>query len=261
MAASLPSIALQIMVLTPLLDYMNSYVSNQVQVAYTSPLPFDANTISLGIILVILSGLAQLFVGGFAIVTSSTMMKGGELDSMALLRDAYGRFWSYLKATILFVLGISAIFVVPLVFMIIFGYEGILFGGLLLIVGIFAIFYLTIRLTLYSQAVYLEDVGTVESLGRSFDLLQDRIRTTFTLLIVVWIISMIPSVVAGQVTGYIGGQLWYVGALISLVATALAAPIQPIAFTVWYYSIKARVEGSTQPPTVILGTGNPPTAG
>jgi membrane-anchored glycerophosphoryl diester phosphodiesterase (GDPDase) len=133
------------------------------------------------------------------------------------------------------------------------GDSGIMIGILLFTVAIVGLFYLSLRLALVPPIVFLEDVGIVGSLRRSFDLLKGHILNTFVLILVLSLISAIPTVVAGQVAGLFGSNLWYMGVVLSYVATALAAPIEPLGLTVYYYSMRAREASSPVPaPPIFL---------
>ncbi len=255
LAASLPGTILAAVTLAPFLEYLNSYVSSQT-LSYPSTPPFDYSMIPIIILVAILSGLLLLFATGFSIVASSTLMKGGEVDVATLLRETYNRFWRLLGTMILTGIGLMIVFFVPFVFMFAFGDSGIIIGILLFIVAFVGIFYLSFRLALFPTIVYLEDVGMVDSLRRSYDLLKGRVLNTFVLMLALGLISAIPTVVADQITGFLGTNLWYVSAVITFVATALGAPIEAIALTVYYYSMKAREAPPPVPsPPIILTPG------
>lgn len=256
LAASLPGTILAAILLAPFLEYLNSYISSQTLVTYTNTPPFDYSMIPVIILVAIISGLILLFAGGFAIVASSSMMKGGEADVMTLLREAYSGFWRLLGASILLGIGMLIVFTVPMVIAFVFDYSWVMIGILLFFVTLVGLLYLSFRLSLYPVIVYLEDVGMVGSLRRSFDLLKGRVLKTLALMFVLALISSIPTVVAGQVAGFLGANLWYVSAVITFVATALAAPIEFIALTVYYYSMKAREAPPPVPsPPIILTPG------
>jgi hypothetical protein len=71
-------------------------------------------------------------------------------------------------------------------------------------------------------------------------------------MLVLGLISGIPTFVVGQVAGLLGSNLWYVGVVLSYVATALAAPIEPLGLTVYYYSMRARETPSPAAPPIFL---------
>ena len=260
LAAYIPGMILGILVLQPILDYMNSYMTSQIQVAYSSPPLLDDNLIAISAVLILIAFLAMYFAQGFAIVTTSSVMKGGDLEPATLIRGAYGRYWGYLKTSILIYLGFFALVLIPALIIMLLGTGGILMGTILLAAAVVLIIYLDIRLSLYPQAFYLENVYATESLGRSYELLRGRVFLTLILQVVLWVVSLIPGVVVGQITGYFSGQLWFVGSALSLIGTALAAPIGPIALTVWYYSMRTRESPPPvpAPPTITMSTTPPP---
>jgi hypothetical protein len=133
LVASLPLMALEVLVLNPLLTNLNSYISNQYNVAYVNPIPFDSTMIAIGLVLGIIYFLLEIFVNGYAIVTTSALVKGGKTDAMSLLNEAYKKYWSYLAATILLGVGLVIVVLAPFSLLFLPGGSGVAVAILLFI--------------------------------------------------------------------------------------------------------------------------------
>lgn len=120
--------------------------------------------------------------------------------------------------------------------------------GAITIVGLIALIVpgiiLAIMFSMVFPALLLENTGVTGSLGRSRELVGHRWLKTFATFLVLAIIVAVVSGILGLISVLFGPASGFA----STVLGAFAAPIFPIALTVYYYSNLARI---TPPPAGI----------
>jgi hypothetical protein len=114
--------------------------------------------------------------------------------------------------------------------------------GVLLVIGLFMLvvpgIIFAIMFVLVVPVIINENVGTLDSLSRSKRLVNHRWLLTFMLFLIIGMVSIFVSVIALFLTSPFG----IVGSLISSIIASFAAPVLPIATTVYYYSMLGREE-------------------
>ncbi len=263
LAASIPLMVVEITVLGPMLVQFNSYLSQYVNVAYTDMPQPDMSQFPLLILGFVAYGLLLLFANCVTIIPVSNKIRSVESNPRMLLSEASTRFGKLLIASIALGAGMGVIVLIPFlisIFLFSMGAGGAILGGLIILVVIIGVIYLSIRLSLYDQVVLLEDLGIVDSGKRSFYLLKGRVLKMIVLGICVWLIMVIPSTIMGQITSGIGTDLFFISIILSAIASALSAPFQPIALTVYYHSLRSEVERPPPPapPAIINDSAGPP---
>lgn len=117
--------------------------------------------------------------------------------------------------------------------------------GVLIFLGAIALIVpgiiLALMFSLVVQTIIIEDIGALESLGRSRKLVSNRWLKTFGLLLVLYIIVGIVSGIASV----IGAPFGLGSSLVSSLITALIQPILPIGLTLYYYSMMSRTNPLT----------------
>lgn len=103
---------------------------------------------------------------------------------------------------------------------------------------------LLIIFILVTPVIMIEQTGAFESLGRSKKLVDKRWLKTFTLLLVIGIIFLIVSGIAGLISLPFG----FLSPIITNAITALVLPIYVIAITLLYYSMVAKETPPPPPP-------------
>jgi hypothetical protein len=96
---------------------------------------------------------------------------------------------------------------------------------------------LAIMFCLAIPALLIENIGVLESMGRSRKLVGQRWLKTFALGIILIIILIIASVIVGLISAPFG----FASSIVSSILSAFYAPIVPILLTVYYYSNVARL--------------------
>ena len=125
-------------------------------------------------------------------------------------------------------------------------------GFILIIPGII----LAIMFSLAVPALIIENAGVIGSLGRSRELVGHRWLKTFATFLVLLVIIIAIEVVVSIISLAFGGA----SVVVSSALGAVAAPLVPIALTVYFYSNRARIA----PPPVgqaASGYGLPPQPG
>jgi hypothetical protein len=120
--------------------------------------------------------------------------------------------------------------------------------GILILLGLICLIVpgiiIAIMFALVVPVIMIEQIGAMESLGRSRKLVSRRWGKTFATLLVVVIISIIVGLLAGAIGGLFGPASFLIESLI----TAFVAPVLPIASTFLYYSMAAKEAGPMAPP-------------
>ncbi len=188
-----------------------------------------------------------LIIEGMLVKYAADLHQGVEEPSLKdSFSHALSRFLSLLSATILIILIILGIVAVGIgiIFAIIFASAGtgnvlaIIAGALLgaLIMAVLIIIITTyFRVTI--QSIMLEDSGAVESLKRSWHLVKGRWWLTFLLGIVIAIITGIIGAIGGAIASLT--DILIVSMVISTIINAIISPIEIIAFTLWFFDLKA----------------------
>jgi len=177
-------------------------------------LPLLAVVVVVAILLGIITWVVNTVVNGTAVKFASDTVEKGHASLRESLNITLSRLGSLLGVGI-----VSGILVI--------------LGLLLLIVpGVI----LAIMFSLVVPAIMIEQKGVFESLGRSRKLVSNRWGKTFILLLLVGIIILVVSGVAGALMASFG----LAGSIVSNLITTLVIPILPIATTLLYYSMAAR---------------------
>jgi len=112
--------------------------------------------------------------------------------------------------------------------------------GILIILGLICLIapgiILAIMFSLVVPVIVIEQIGALDSLGRSKRLVNERWGKTFVLLFIINIAIIFLGWVVSSITSPFG----LIGTLVSNVITALIRPISPIAITFLYYSMIAK---------------------
>jgi hypothetical protein len=119
----------------------------------------------------------------------------------------------------------------------------------IVLIGIPFLIYFAVAWSLLSQVVMLENASGLGASRRSRELIQGYWWKTLGLLIVVgllvWILSSIPTIIAGAIfgagVGPLAGRILIVG-LVGLIIGVIVRPIQIIAPTLLFYDLKIRKE-------------------
>jgi hypothetical protein len=169
-----------------------------------------------------------------------------ELSLKDSFSHALSRFPSVLGATILIiliVLGIVAVGI-AIIFGLIFALAGtgnvlaIIAGALIgVVIMVVLIIVITTYFTVAIQSVILEDSGAVQSLKRSWHLVKGKWWLTFILGIVIAIVTGIIGIVGGAIASIT--TILIVSMVISTIISAIISPIEIIAFTLWFFNLKA----------------------
>jgi hypothetical protein len=106
-------------------------------------------------------------------------------------------------------------------------------GFILIIPGII----LAIMFSLAVPALVIENVGIVGSLGRSRELVGHRWLKTFATFLVIFVVIIAIEIVVSVLSLAFGGA----SVVVSSALGAVAAPLVPIALTVYFYSNRARI--------------------
>ena len=110
-------------------------------------------------------------------------------------------------------------------------------------------------------SLLIEKVGVLGSLGRSRELVGHRWLKTFATFVVLLVIVIAIGVVVDVVAGLIGAAFGGGSVIISSALGAVAAPLFPVALTVYFYSNRARVAPPTQAGSASVWSGAAPQSG
>jgi len=198
--------------------------TQHLQSLLTDPTSIDLNLVlaSLGVLLVaaiivgLVSWVISTIANGTCVKCASDIIEKGS----ASLEEAFG--FTVRKLITL----LAASFLVGV----------LLFIGFLLLVVPGIIF--SIMFALFVPVIINENVGVLDSLSRSKRLVNHRWLITFVLFLIIGMVNIFVSVITLFVTSPFG----IVGSLISSIISSFAAPILPIALTVYYYSMLGREE-------------------
>jgi len=262
-AASIPLMFIEATVLEPMLEQFTAAMYQYVNVSYPDKPQPDTSQVPLLILGLILYTLMQLLASCVAVTTTSNQVKNGASAQGMPLSESTKKYGKLLVASIALSVGMCVVVLVPslvAIFLFSVNETAALLGMFLFLGTIVGTIYLSIRLSLYDQVVLLEDLGVVDSVKRSFALLKGRVIKVIILGICVWLISIIPSVIMNQITSGIGFDWIYLSVFLSSIATALAAPVSPIAMTVYYHSLRSDIERPPPPapPAILDGNAGPP---
>ena len=205
-------------------------------------------TMFVGIaVAVIITVFFELLIEGMLIkYTADLHQEVEEISLKDSFSHALSRFLSLLGATILIILIILGIVVVGLaiIFALVFALAGtgnvlaiiagVLLGVLIMVVLIIIV---TTYFTVAIQSVILEDSGAVQSLKRSWHLVKGKWWLTFILGIVIGIVTGIIGIIGGTIASIT--TILIVSIVVSTIISAIISPIEIIAFTLWFFNLKA----------------------
>jgi hypothetical protein len=124
----------------------------------------------------------------------------------------------------------------------------------------------TITFSLTVQVIMIERLGAFESLRRSRKLVANRWRKTLAVLLLVSVIMVATYIVGDFIVGLLGPMDWILTIIVRSIVISLGQPLQPIALTYLYYSMRLREEPFERPttlppvaPVVMPPTFPPPT--
>ncbi len=205
-------------------------------------------TMFVGIaVAVLITVFFELLIEGMLVKYAADLHQGVEGPSLKdSLSHALSRFPSLLGATILIILIILGVVAVgiAIIFALIFALAGtgnilaiiagVLLGVLIMVVLIIII---TTYFTVAIQSIILEDSGAVQSLKRSWYLVKGKWWLTFILGIVIAIITGVVGAIGGAIASIT--TILIVSMVISTIINAIISPIEIIAFTLWFFNLKA----------------------
>jgi len=196
---------------------------------------------------ILISVFFGLIIQGMLVKYAADLHQGVEEPSLKdSFSHALSRFLSLLGATILIILIILGIVAVGIGIMLAIILTSAGTGNILLIIagallGALIMAVLIIIITTYfrviTQSIMLEDSGAVESLKRSWHLVKGRWWLTFLLGIVIAIITGIIGAIGGAIASLT--DILIVSMVISTIINAIISPIEIIAFTLWFFDLKA----------------------
>jgi hypothetical protein len=258
--ASIPLMFVEMTVLEPMLEQFNAYLSQYVNVSYPDLPQPDTSQIPLLFLGIILHGLMLLLAYSITVTTTSNQVKMGASGQNIPLSESTKKYGKLIVASIALGAGLAVLVIASAAitfFLFTLGEIAALLGMLLFLGTIVGSIYISIRLSLFNQVVLLEDLGVVDSVKRSFTLLKGRVIKMIILGICVWLITIIPGVIMNQITSGIALDWVYLSVILSSISTALAAPLSPIAMTVYYHSLRSDTERPAvpAPPTIIMTPG------
>lgn len=121
-----------------------------------------------------------------------------------------------------------------------------LISAVLIVVGLIALvipgIIIAIMFSLIVQVIMIERVGAFDSFGRSRRLVSGRWLKTFGLFLIIFIIIIVVGLIGDAIGLLFGPASWIVSSLVS----AFVQPILPIAFTLFYYSMKVKEAAFTR---------------
>lgn len=124
---------------------------------------------------------------------------------------------------------------------------GSIISGVLTALGLVAFIIpgliLSVMFFLVVPAIIIENLGAIEGLSRSRNLVSNRWLKTFGLILIIGIIISIVSFIASLIAAPFGSFRWLPSSIIS----AFVQPIFPIATTVYFYSMLARHQQGSPP--------------
>lgn len=132
------------------------------------------------------------------------------------------------------------------------GFTFLCLGFLLMFVSFIFYLYVTVRLTVMVPAIMVENLGPVQALRRSWQLVRDYWWRTFALVLVLGIISFVISAGPAFVVTLLVGALTQsldstittaVSGVVTVVAEAFFIPLQLISITLYYFDLRVRKEG------------------
>jgi glycerophosphoryl diester phosphodiesterase family protein len=159
----------------------------------------------------------------------------------SVLRETLARYWQLLGL-------IGLVFVIALVWFIaeIIGFVLLVIPGLVVFC---AMIYLAIRWSLTLAAMMAEDIGPIQGMSRSWNLVKSQWWRTFGILVIVGIMQLIITYALFILFGIVAA-LFTSGdfqlALVSIGGTllsALVSPITAIAVILLYFDLRVRKEG------------------
>ncbi|HYS28066.1 MAG TPA: glycerophosphoryl diester phosphodiesterase membrane domain-containing protein [Candidatus Limnocylindria bacterium] len=167
---------------------------------------------------------------GVIIYTANEIIKGRNPTIVGALEGTLQRYWGLAGVALL---------------------GGVLlFAGILLITIPFVI-WIAVRWLVGVPALLAEDLGPVNALGRSWQLIEGRWWRTVGIFLVVVIMATVASAILGATGGAIIGLVPGLsddlrGALVQVTGSltgALVLPVSYIAITLMYYDLRVRREG------------------
>lgn len=167
---------------------------------------------------------------GVIIYAANEIIKGRNTTILGALEGTLQRYW-----------GLAAVALLGGV---------LLFAGILLITIPFVI-WIAVRWLVGAPALLAEDLGPVNALGRSWQLVEGRWWRTVGIFLVVVIMTTVASAILGATGGAIMGLVPGLsddlrGALVQVTSSltgALVLPVSYIAITLMYYDLRVRREG------------------
>ncbi|WP_287586278.1 DUF975 family protein [Candidatus Borrarchaeum sp.] len=199
---------------------------------------------------ILITAFFKLIIQGMLVKYTADLHQGVEKPSLKdSFSHALSRFLPLLGATLLMILIILGIVVavgigIMHVLALIFTSAGtgnvlLIIAGVLivLLIMIVLIIIITTYFRVITQSIMLEDSGAVQSLKRSWYLVKGRWWLTFLLGIVIAIVTGIIVAIGGAIASL--ADIFIVSMVISTIINAIISPIEIIAFTLWFFDLKA----------------------
>lgn len=197
-----------------------------------------------------LAGLVGIWAHGALLVACGLLIQptGNQRPTAGeAYRAAVGRLVALLaQGVLLFIAGVVAVAGLALLAVV----SPVFLAGLLVLAPLG--FYVAVRLTVAWPALFIERLGPISSLRRSWQLTHGAWWHTFGVGMVTLIVALVLSVLVGALAAVAGVAYVFTGdtatittatAVLSLLASVLVAPLSPAFGAVLLYELRARYEG------------------
>ncbi|MSQ09913.1 MAG: hypothetical protein EXR52_02775 [Dehalococcoidia bacterium] len=198
---------------------------------------------------VLLAGVVSVWAQGALLAACGLLINrtGSTLSSADAYRQALGRVIAFLLQSLLFIvlaMVVLGVWVASIVLVPLFTIS--------LVLLLPALIYVTVRLSLVMPALFIEQLGPISSLRRSWQLTHGAWWHTFGVGVVMTLVVIVLGILAGAV-GAIAGLATFIAndpavivsltMLISMVVGILIAPLSPAVGAVLLYELRVRNEG------------------
>lgn len=197
----------------------------------------------------LLADLVSLWANGALLAACGLLINraGSTLSSADAYRQALGRVFALLLQTLLLMvlaMVVLGVWVASIMFVPWFAIS--------LVLVLPALIYVTVRLSLVMPALFIEQLGPLSSLRRSWQLTHGAWWHTFGVNVVMMLVVMVLSILVGAVGAIAGlatiitndpAVLVSLTMVISMVVGVLIAPLSPAVNAVLLYELRARSEG------------------
>jgi hypothetical protein len=196
----------------------------------------------------LISFLAGLLLSPALIVTTARLHSGSE----ATVGESYGRALGaavrILIGSVVQGLALVGVFLAILVVGIVLAFAlqdspGLVVLAILLsvVLAIVAVIYLLLRWAVWTPAVVLEDLGPLEGLRRSSNLMKGNMLRSFAILFVTALVTAVAGAVLGAIAGAFAGAISAgAGTFVADILAVLTVSWFPIVLTLLFLDLRAR---------------------